>query len=99
MYRDRKYHIQDNRAQISTNSMLNGPDNMNKPAERISANVLLVDNDQDILFTFKSILDAEGYHVEAFADPNEALSHFAQMDPSYYNLVLTDIRMPKINGF
>ena len=96
---DENYHTQDDSAQISPNSMLKGAENTHEPAEKTSVNILLVDDDQDILFTFKSILDAEGYHVEAFADPNEALSHFVQMDPSYYNLVLTDIQMPKINGF
>ncbi|MGC2599372.1 MAG: response regulator, partial [Nitrososphaeraceae archaeon] len=27
-----------------------------------------------------------------------ALRHFAEIDPSYYGLVLLDIRMPKLNG-
>ena len=60
---------------------------------------MLVDDDRDILFTFKSILAADGFKVEAFADPNEALKRFTQADPSYYNLAITDITMPKINGF
>jgi DNA-binding NtrC family response regulator len=59
---------------------------------------MLVDNDEDILFTFKSILAAEGFK-EVFKDPGEALSRFMQVDPSYYNLVVTDIRMPNISGF
>jgi CheY-like chemotaxis protein len=96
---DENYDTQDDSAHISPNSMLKGAEYTHESAEKTSANILLVDDDKDILFTFKSILDAEGYHVEAFADPNEALSHFVQMDPSYYNLVLTDIRMPKIDGF
>ncbi len=46
------------------------------------------------------ILSAEGYNVEAFTDPQEALKHFVQLpDPSsYYKLVLLDIRMPRLNG-
>ena len=31
--------------------------------------------------------------------PQEALRHFAQVNPSYYNLVIMDIRMPHLNGF
>ena len=85
--------------QIAFDSVAKVPDTTLESAEKISINVLLVDNDQDILFTFRSILEAEGYHVESFTDPSEALRHFEQMDPSYYNLVLTDIRMPNINGF
>ena len=35
-----------------------------------------------------------------FTDPQEALKHFVQLpDPScYYQLVLLDIRMPRLNG-
>jgi DNA-binding response OmpR family regulator len=46
------------------------------------------------------LLSAEGYNVEAFTDPQEALKHFVQLpDPSsYYQLVLLDIRMPRLNG-
>jgi DNA-binding response OmpR family regulator len=31
-----------------------------------------------------------------FTKPQEALSHFK---PDYYNMLITDIRMPKMNGF
>ena len=97
---DQDYHGRpDDPAKIYSNKITKGPDNGQDPAEKNSINVLVVDDDQDILFTFKSILEAEGYHVEAFADPNEALSHFIQMDPSYYSLILTDIQMPNCNGF
>jgi CheY-like chemotaxis protein len=90
---DKDHHILDDSTQISPKKIVEGP------VENILINILLVDDDRDILFTFKSILEAEGYNVQAFADPKEALSHFSQMDPSYYNLVLTDIRMPNFNGF
>jgi CheY-like chemotaxis protein len=96
---EQNHHIQDDLAQISRNRIVKRPDNPLESEEKLSINVLLVDNDQDILFTFKSMLEAEGYHVESFADPTEALTRFVQMDPSYYNLVLTDIRMPDLNGF
>lgn len=97
---DEDYHGRpDDAAKIYSNKITKGPDNGQDPAEKNSINVLVVDDDKDILFTFKSILEAEGYHVEAFADPNEALTHFIQMDPSYYNLILTDIQMPNCNGF
>lgn len=96
---DQDYHTPDVPTKISNKRIVDGSNSSHEPAEKTSINVLLVDDDQDILFTFKSILEAEGYHVEAFAEPNEALSHFTKMDPSYFNLVLTDIRMPNVNGF
>jgi len=96
---DQNCHIQDDPAQVSSRGMLQVSDDTYEPARKNSINLLVVDDDRDILFTFKSILDVAGYNVEAFADPDEALSHFKQRDPTYYNLIITDIRMPKINGF
>jgi CheY-like chemotaxis protein len=96
---DKDHHISDDPAKKSPKKIVEGSDSSYHPVENILINILLIDDDQDILFTFKSILEAEGYNVQAFADPKEALSHFNQMNPSYYNLVLTDIRMPNFNGF
>jgi DNA-binding response OmpR family regulator len=61
---------------------------------------MIVDDELDILYTYKHILSAEGYNVEAFTDPQEALMRFVQLpDPSsYYQVVLLDIRMPRLNG-
>lgn len=38
----------------------------------------------------------EGYNVDAFTDPREAISHFKA---DYYDLFLLDIRMPHLSGF
>ena len=50
---------------------------------------MIVDDEPDILLTYKSLLSAEGYNVQPFTDPQEALQHFVQLpDPSsYYQLV------------
>ena len=62
-------------------------------------NILIVDDELDIAFTYKSILNEQGYNVDAFTDPRQALLHFSQLDPFYYKLILLDIRMPNANGF
>jgi two-component system response regulator ChvI len=61
-------------------------------------NVMLIDDEPDMIITYKSFLHAEGYNVDAFSNSQEALRHFAQVNPSYYNLVIMDIRMPHLNG-
>lgn len=66
---------------------------------KYSANIMLVDDEPDTLFTYKTFLISEGYAVEAFTDSRRALEHFAEMNSSsYYNLVVMDIRMPGLNG-
>jgi two-component system, OmpR family, response regulator ChvI len=67
--------------------------------QKHSANIMIIDDEPDILFTYKTFLVSEGYAVEAFTDSKEALKHFAEMNSStYYNLVVMDIRMPGLNG-
>jgi DNA-binding response OmpR family regulator len=61
-------------------------------------NIMLVDDDPDILLTYKSILVDERCNIETFTDAQEALKHFSQENTSNYDLVLLDIRMPGLNG-
>jgi len=59
-------------------------------------NILVVDDDPNITFTFKKILEKEGYHVDTFTDPRKAAASFT---PGAYSAALIDIRMPDMNGF
>ena len=56
----------------------------------------VVDDEYDITFTLQAGLEDGGFDVEAFTDPELALSSFK---PGLYDLILIDIKMPKINGF
>jgi len=64
-----------------------------------SYNILLIDDDDDVLFTFESIIRNEGYNITSYSDSNKALTHLSNLDPYYYDLIVTDIRMPVLNGF
>jgi CheY-like chemotaxis protein len=68
------------------------------PTATSAITVILVDDEPDILLTYKTYLASAGYNVDAFADPREALMHFEQTDLNTYNLVIIDIRMPSLNG-
>jgi DNA-binding NtrC family response regulator len=60
--------------------------------------IFLVDDDQDIVFSIKTALEAaaEGFMVNSFTSPIRALENFKE---GYYDLLLLDIRMPEMTGF
>ena len=61
---------------------------------------MVVDDEKDILAVLKAGLESKaGFEVDVFSSGEEALQAFASRPPDHYNLVLTDIRMPKMNGF
>ena len=56
----------------------------------------MVDDEIDIATSIKEGLIKNGFEVDAYNEPQKALSDFKS---NVYNLVLIDIRMPKMNGF
>lgn len=70
----------------------------NRPDRKGPRKILLIDDEPDIALTYKSFLSSEGYQVDAFREPERAIEHFISSRPSYYDLVVTDIRMHEING-
>ncbi len=57
--------------------------------------ILLVDDEPDIILAFKIGLEDHGFIVDAFDDPQTAASNFKC---NVYDLLLLDIKMPKLNG-
>jgi DNA-binding response OmpR family regulator len=66
-----------------------------KPLTR-GARLLLVDDEPDVLSSFKMGLEKFGYIVDGYTDPELALDNFR---PNTYDLLLLDINMPKMDGF
>ena len=60
-----------------------------------SKTVLLIDDEPDVTTVFGLGLQDEGFDVHTYNDPLEALSQFR---PNFYDLLLIDINMPKMNG-
>jgi len=58
--------------------------------------ILIVDDEDDINLLFKMVLEDNGYKVDTFNDPLAALQNFTA---GSYDLLLLDIKMPKMNGF
>jgi two-component system, OmpR family, response regulator ChvI len=58
--------------------------------------VAVVDDEPDITTVLKRGLEQHGFVVDVFNDPQTALANFV---PGRYDLMIIDIRMPKLNGF
>jgi two-component system response regulator ChvI len=62
----------------------------------IKKRILVVDDEPDIGLTLKIILQRYDFTVDSFADPETALKNFKS---GLYDLIILDIKMPKISGF
>ena len=58
--------------------------------------IAVVDDEVDITAVLKKGLEHHGFAVDIFNDPQAALASFK---PGVYDLMIIDIRMPKLNGF
>ncbi|MDQ3084193.1 MAG: response regulator [Thermoproteota archaeon] len=72
--------------------------NLAKSKDNTSINILVIDDDEDILYTFDALLNRQGYKIKAFSNSIEAFKHVTEKSPYLYDLILMDIRMPGING-
>lgn len=58
--------------------------------------ILLVDDEPDITISISAVLESNDLEVTSYNDPLLALSSFRRR---YYDLVILDVKMPKIDGF
>ena len=62
--------------------------------------IMIVDDESDILSVIKRGLESKNdFMVDTFSKADDAIENFQNHPPNYYDLVITDIRMPKVNGF
>ncbi|MDE1725498.1 MAG: response regulator, partial [Thaumarchaeota archaeon] len=62
------------------------------------SNIMIVDDEEDVLLTFRSFLMDKKCGVDTFKNVTEAISCLMTVEPDYYDLILIDIRMIPING-
>ena len=58
--------------------------------------ILLVDDEPDVTFTIKNILEDNEFQVDSFNDSILALNNYKV---NFYDLIILDIKMPKMDGF
>ena len=57
--------------------------------------ILLIDDSQEILEILSTYLTSEGYEVETASD---GLTGISMIGNNFYDIVLTDIKMPDVGG-
>jgi CheY-like chemotaxis protein len=97
----RKNILEHNDMEISNKNSLNEkkPRSFIEDFHKKNANkrVILVDDEQDILFTYKVFLETD-YDVTSFADPVFALNYIRNISNFNHLLIILDIRMKNLNG-
>lgn len=58
--------------------------------------IMIVDDEPDINLALKIVLEDKGFRVDTFEDPLLALDNFRK---EFYDLLIVDIKMQKLNGF
>jgi DNA-binding response OmpR family regulator len=61
-----------------------------------NSRILVVDDEPDLTQVSTLALEDHGFKVDSFNDPQKALSKY---NPGLYDLVILDIKMPKMDGF
>jgi DNA-binding NtrC family response regulator len=60
--------------------------------------IAIIDDEIDLVNLFQEILESDGYKVCAFIDPIQAFNTLEKKIKEY-GLILSDFRMPNLNGY
>jgi len=72
------------------------PTGMTSPRPRKNVRVLIVDDEPDLTSAMKIGLSDYDFYVDVANDPTVVLKNYV---PGSYDLLILDIKMPKMNGF
>ena len=71
--------------------------NREKQEKKSSKRILIVDDEPDITFTLRIVLEKNGFkEVDVYNEPLSALRNFKSR---VYSLLITDVAMPRMDGF
>jgi two-component system, OmpR family, response regulator ChvI len=69
---------------------------VNSQIRNSTPRIMVVDDEDDIILELRVVLEDNGFTVDSFTDPLLALENFKA---DLYDLLILDIKMPKLNGF
>lgn len=73
------------------------PEKQQHPLLTGTEHILLVDDEAPIIYMEKQMLERLGYRIASFTSSTDALAAF-KTDPLQFDLVVTDMNMPDVNG-
>jgi two-component system, OmpR family, response regulator ChvI len=68
----------------------------NSQIKNSAPRIMVVDDEDDVILELRVVLEDNGFKVDSFNDPLLALENFKA---DLYDLLILDIKMPKMNGF
>jgi CheY-like chemotaxis protein len=77
--------------------MISGMETKSGMENRGGERILLVDDEVQLTLMAKRLLEKSGYRVEEETNSMAALERF-KTNPLRYDIVITDMKMPKLNG-
>jgi CheY-like chemotaxis protein len=86
-----------NKKSINNKQLDNFDNNLDKQKNK-KEKIILIDDEEDILFTYKIFFENYDYDLTAFTDPNLALNYIRDLYNFDDLLIILDIRMKNLNG-
>jgi DNA-binding response OmpR family regulator len=75
-----------------------------KDEQRLWKRILIVDDDTDLTMTFRAVIEDSNNDVDVnkrieVYTSNDPVASLSEFKPNFYDLLLVDINMPRMNGF
>src|SRR5215467_7516995 len=75
-----------------------------KDQQRFWKRILIVDDDIDVTMTFRTVIEESNNDVDVnkrieVYTSNDPVASLSEFKPKFYDLLLVDINMPRMNGF
>ena len=77
---------------------------LTKEQQRFWKRILIVDDDADLTMTFRAVIEDSNNDVDVnkkieVYTSNDPVASLSEFEPNFYDLLLVDINMPRMNGF